>query len=1024
MLPSLSYVRKLDASLVRHVGLAPLFKAKAQLLGPVTAIESGKHAVSYQELHFKALQLAQLIRLEAPEPETPIAIAIPRGVNHILAQIAIAYAGGTCVPLDTKQPGVFLRKLLQNLDVKLALVDDESWNQSLEIDNILVDHTLHPEICDDEFEVSSNGPSSCSHILHTSGTTGDPKAVQILAGGLVNLAFSSIAPFQDGQRLAHISNTVFDVTLFEIWVCLLRGGTLVIYPHETVIDPILLSRSLREDRIDVVFVTTALLSTIVHTCPGAFSTIHTLATGGEPVNVSVIRKIFDNGPPDRVVHLYGPTECTVFLIAYDITAADIHSGQIPLGRLVENCQVSIVDENLIPLPKGSEGELVVAGAAVSAGYCRNPLANTKSFIRPPHLQLKGLAMGFPCHAYRTGDIVRMDESGLYHFVGRRDRQVKIWGHRIELEGLENIILSTNLASAAAVVKIGSDNAITGPILVAYVVPECIHIDRETVAQAFIDRAPHLLAPRVEFIAELPLGSTGKCDRRKLEQLYMEKMRVARQSQVHSNGNACSVETCLEQLWLEILRFPSNCLNSSDDFFHLGGTSLQVAYLIGQIRVLLGIELRSAALYENSTLGQLTQLVQKLKNGTALPDAVEEQSVLARDSLLGQDLQVNSDLAVDWLDASEGRVLLTGATGFVGAFLLASLLSMPQVTQVACLVRAQDASAADLRIKKALEKYKLRGSQESKIISITGDLSLPLVGLPQEQYDHYASWASVVFHLGALVSYVQPYSRHRAANVLGTLELLRFANRSRPKRLIYSSSIAAYGPTGFVQGTKTVPEDEGPLGHIVALQYDTGYSQSQFVAENVVWNAIRNGSPAIIIRLGYVLGHSQTGRGNPSDFVGCLMSSCLQLGHYPIVPGQRKAFAPVDFVVDAMLRIAGFEENVGHAYNLIQPEPIDLQEAFDLTSRQCSCQLQGISFSRWLELFVNDATNPLHPFLPLFQEEIWGTHTRWGVQENAPRFEINNTLQALRDSPELLAWMPTLDLLRKYIPGWSAASSNL
>ncbi|KAJ5158957.1 Male sterility NAD-binding [Penicillium coprophilum] len=1021
---SLLCARKLDASLVRHVGLAPLFKAQARLHGPVTAIEYGEYAISYEELHLEALQLAQLIRLRAPEPGTPIAIAIPRGVNHILAQIAISYAGGTCVPLDIKQPDAFLRKLIKNLDVKLALVDGKNWSRALETDNMLIDHTLKPQISDEDFEVSSNGPSSCSHILHTSGTTGDPKAAQILAGGIINLAFSSTAPFQDGQRLAHIGNTVFDVTLFEIWVCLLRGGTLVVYPHETVIDPVLFSRCLQMDRIEAVFVTTALLNTIVSTCPGSFSTIHTLATGGEPINVPVIRKIFDNGPPKRVVHIYGPTECTVFLISHDITVADIHSGQIPLGRPVDNCQVFIVDENLSPVPMGSEGELVVAGAAVSAGYCRNPLANANSFINPPHLPLKGLAMGFPRHAYRTGDIVRMDESGLCYFVGRRDRQVKIRGHRIELEGLENIILRTNLASAAAVVKIEPKDTNTEPILVAYVVPECIHVDREAVSRAFINHAPHLLVPRIEFIAKFPLGTTGKCDRKKLEQLYMEKMRVARESQLHLNGNADSVETCLEQLWLEILGYPLNRLSSSDDFFYLGGTSLQVAYLIGRIRSLLGIELRSAALYDNSTLGQLAQLVQKLKNGAALPNAVEDQSVLTQDSLLGQDLQVSPDPAIDWLDASEGRVFLTGATGFVGAFLLAALLSMPQVAKVACLVRARDTSAADLRIKKTLEKYKLRGSQEGKIIAITGDLSLPHLGLLQEQYDHYATWANVVFHLGALVSYVQPYSRHRAANVLGTLELLRFANHSRPKRLIYSSSIAAYGPTGFVQGTKTVPENEKPLGHIKALQYDTGYSQSQFVAENVVWNAIRNGSPVIIIRLGYVLGHSQTGRGNPSDFVGCLMSSCIQLGHYPIVSGQRKAFASVNRVVDAMLRIAAFEENVGQAYNLIQPEPIDLQKAFDLISGQCSRPLQGVSFSRWLEMFADDATNPLHPFLPLFQEEIWGTHTRWGVQENAPRFEIDNTLRALHDSPDLLAWMPALDLLRKYIPEWSAASSNL
>jgi Acyl-CoA synthetases (AMP-forming)/AMP-acid ligases II len=148
---------------------------------------------------------------------------------------------------------------------------------------------------------------------------------------------------------------------------------------------------------------------------------------------------------------------------------------------------------------------------------------------------------------------------------------------------------------------------TGPIPVAYIVPQCVNIDPEAVARAFVHYVPHLPVPRVELLAETPLGKTGKCDRRKLEQLYIEKMRVVRESQVHSNGSIDTVETCLEHLWLEILGFLNDHLNFSDDFFHLGGISLQVAYLIGQIRLLLGSELRSTALYENSILGQLTQL---------------------------------------------------------------------------------------------------------------------------------------------------------------------------------------------------------------------------------------------------------------------------------------------------------------------------------------------------------------------------------------------------------------------------------
>lgn len=216
---------------------------------------------------------------------------------------------------------------------------------------------------------------------------------------------------------------------------------------------------------------------------------------------------------------------------------------------------SLPDENLSPVPTGSQGELVIAGAGVCGGYYRNPLANTKSFINPPNLPLKDTAMGFPRHAYRAGDIMRVSDSGLYNFVGRRHRQVKIRGHRVELEGLENIFLDTNLVSAAAVVKVEPKDADTGPILVAYIVPQCIHVDPEAVVRAFVNRAPHLLVPRVELLVELPLGEAWKCDRRKLEQLYIEKMSAVRESQMHLNGSVDSVETCLEHLWLEILGYP-------------------------------------------------------------------------------------------------------------------------------------------------------------------------------------------------------------------------------------------------------------------------------------------------------------------------------------------------------------------------------------------------------------------------------------------------------------------------------------
>ncbi|KAL1964793.1 hypothetical protein VTN77DRAFT_6660 [Rasamsonia byssochlamydoides] len=425
-------------------------------------------------------------------------------------------------------------------------------------------------------------------------------------------------------------------------------------------------------------------------------------------------------------------------------------------------------------------------------------------------------------------------------------------------------------------------------------------------QAYTKLAPHIMVPRIELMDELPLNSNGKFDRKKLAAQYLERVTQAKSLKGPSLDAAMenNTESYLQKIWLEILGLPLEKLEPTDNFFLMGGTSLQVASLVARIQRSFGVELRAAALYQHPTLEDLSRLIDTLKKGVEWREGTQEKDILLRDSELGKDLKPIAGQLPDWRSQLEGRVFMTGATGFMGAFLLAELLALPQTKTVACLVRAKDAAMARVRVNKTLEKYGLclGPEEEKKLYVLPGDFAQSDLGLGQEQYDYFAQWASVVFHLGAQVNYVQPYSTHRDANVLGTLHMLRFANHKRPKALHYSSSIAAYGPTGFVTGATYLPEDEKPAAHLAALAYDTGYSQSQYVAEAVVWNAVENGLPVAIYRPGFVVGHSKTGIGNPDDFVGRLIASCIRMGCYPLLPKQHKEFIPVDFVVSAMLHI--------------------------------------------------------------------------------------------------------------------------
>ncbi|KAL4767166.1 putative NRPS-like enzyme [Aspergillus nidulans var. acristatus] len=902
-----------------ELGIAELFQEQISANGATIAVESDRHALSYAELHLKALHLAAQIRSLALSDNSGIAILIPRGTNHILAQLAIIYAGVPCIPLDTKLSDDFLKSMLSHLKATCIITDRENAHRLANFTHLVADHTV-----DDKDQLpspgplvsASNGSSTCSHIFHTSGTSGKPKAVEILARGLINL----------------LSSVVFDISLVEIWGSLLNGATIIVIPTETVLDPLELSRFIRNRRLDVLQLTTSLLDVTAYACPWAFSTLDTLITGGEAINCHSIRSIYNSGSPRRIINGYGPTEGSVYCLWHCVSHLEAMRGKIPVGKPFRNVEVFLVDEKLTPVGVNKVGELLIAGAGVAGGYIGEREKTAKSFIESPQLPHNcSQRTRLSTRMYRTGDLMRRDKFGVHYFVGRKDNQVKIAGQRIELETIESILQETRLVTAAPVIKVTPRGVGRSALLVAFCVPTAPDITAAAITEAYIKQQSCLLVPRLELTELLPLKANGKVDRGKLECQYAGRIESSLTRINPTDGQAGSRKDKLKYLWLDVLGLPDRDLQPTDDFIAMGGNSIMVATLIARIKHTFDISLRASMLYEKMTLGSLTNLLATIQREgkTDLLTQANEQEVWLQDSQLGQKLQpLNETLVLDWQATSEGRVFVTGVTGFVGAFFFAELLREPSVEKVACLVRCHDEAHGRLRLQQVLLKYELHPPHMDKLIVIPGCFGEAKLGLDNQEYDYYAEWAKV--------NYLASYSAHREDNVLGTVNILKFAAHRRTKPTHYTSTIAAYGPTGFVTNTSFLHEDSRPASHIAALSYDTGYAQSQLVAETIVWNAIDNGLPITIYRPGFVLGHNKTGVCNPDDFISRLFASCMKLGSYPLLLNQRKEFVPVDFVAKTLLHISKNQgKNLGHAFNLVHPDQasaIDICASFALLNR--------------------------------------------------------------------------------------------
>jgi amino acid adenylation domain-containing protein/thioester reductase-like protein len=524
-------------------------------------------------------------------------------------------------------------------------------------------------------------------------------------------------------------------------------------------------------------------------------------------------------------------------------------------------------------------------------------------------------------------------------------------------------------------------------------------------RAFLkDKLPEYMIPSAFVVMEsLPLTPNGKIDRRALPDPKKERP-ILNDSYI---APSTPVEEQLAEIWSEILEIDQ--IGIKDNFFELGGHSLLAAQLLAQVEEVTQVSLPIFYLLKDPTISGLIEGMKVVQNsGSGFPIKQELEIDWQAETVLDPTIQAETPFT-EYTSAPE-HIFLTGVTGFLGAFLLDELLKTTSAA-VYCLVRAANFEEAQQKIKANLERYLLwNQEQASRIIPIIGDLSQPLLGLSEEKFRTLARKLDLIYHSGALIKLVYPYSMLKAANVLGTQEILRLASQGKVTPVHYISTIDTLKPAANY-GNKVVKEDE----YLDSAQDITdGYSQSKWVAEKLVIAARSRGIPTAIYRPGMLTGHSQTGASQTNDLMGRTIKGIIQLGSAPDLDLWIN-LTPVNYASKAIIHVSKQQKSLGKAFHVVNPQPLPWKQ---LVKEICNLgyPVELVPHQEWQDKLLkldNSQDNALLAMRSLFTEKSDNQMTYLETfLLTAQAFSCQNILEGLTDSSIIC---PSIDtkLLKAY-----------
>lgn len=876
------------------IDLGELFTRQVAATPDAAAVVTGDVRMSYSQLDDATRVLATRLRVAGVISGDTVAIALEPSPDMIVALIAITRLGCAYAPLDERLPPVRLAEMVSDLKIR-HIVGEDTHVGLFDLPGVTMLLPRGSVKASDLIDGLNTPwpraqPGRLLYVIHTSGSTGKPKAAGVFHASFVRLIqwWNSEFGFNADDRCLLTNKITFDLAQKCVWSTLTTGGALHLIPTQN-FDPLLVRERVATQSITWINCTPSMAYVLVESDSdiGTLASVRMLFVGGEPVDKRRLAPwLLADGCHTKLINTYGPTECTDLCTMHRFTRAEFEqpSQPVTVGQVLPGLAVQVLDRFGNCLPLGVTGEVVIAGGSVGAGYLNNVRMSAEKFLPDPGAGVPGARL------YLTGDLGYFRADGTLIIRGRTDFQVKLRGYRIELNAIGNELCGhAQVRDAVAVV------APDGQQLVAYVVPTegVTWSDAlRTACRAHLaTRLPEYMVPAL-FVAleRLPLNVNGKLDRAALPAVDMSTM-------VRDKIAPCNpVETELFEIWSGVLGHSD--FGVTNNFFELGGHSLTSTQLLARVRTRLNRTITLPAFLAEPTVRAMAY---RIENEAEAIDEDDNEAML--DGVAESMLALPDRLPR--LASGLEQVLLTGATGFLGAYLVAEILQRWSRVVLHCHVRARDEASGLQRLRDNLAYYGLWCDEYlPRIRIVIADLAVPGLDLRDDAYTALTRDIDLVIHNGSNVNHVLPYRALRKDNVESTRNLLQLAVTSKLKGFVYVSTV------GVLHGdnkSRTVDETRA-----IELEQQTpreGYNASKWVAELMVRRASAAGAPAQIVRVGRAVIESQSGAGRLDDFVALFLRTCLRIGAYPDFPLVEQ-IVPVDYLARAVTALAANYSGTG------------------------------------------------------------------------------------------------------------------